>query len=321
MGWTRNIAPHLGKSKARQRSEPGSAAAQRARERQSVRSITLSLVLLVQACATSPAVRLDAHALELGLRAGAIQAVSTDGTVFSLRTYANPDLQSIQTAGPGVGRTTRLTIYLDGDGRPFVAPTRVARDPTGQDALTLRLVAADATPAIFVGRPCYHGMTPDCDPRLWTTARYGEKVVSAMTGAIETLLARFQPAEAVLIGYSGGGTLAVLIAERLQSVDAVVTIAANLDLAAWTALHGYSPLSASLDPARLPGLRSKPQLHYAGAQDHNVPPALQAAFAQRATAAEFRTVEGFDHRCCWAESWAERLVEIDAFVRSAHGPP
>jgi len=301
-----------------------------------VHSITLTFaLLLVHACTMSPAARLDAHALELGLRADAIQAVSADGTAFSLRTYANPGLQGMQTADPGTGRPARLTIYLDGDGRPFVSPTRVARDPTGQDALTLALVAANPGPAVYLARPCYNGMsyhgTSDngishqamslyCDPRLWTTARYGETVVSAMTSAIETLMARNQPLETVLIGYSGGGVLAVLIAERLQGIDAVVTIAANLDLAAWTELHGYSPLSASLDPARLPGYRPVPQLHYAGSIDHNVPPALQLRFAERMPTAEFRTIEGFDHRCCWAASWAERLVEIDAFVRSAHDP-
>lgn len=287
-----------------------------------MRSVTLGLALLLgQACMVSPAARLDARALELGLHPDAIQAVSADGATFSLRTYANPGLQSRRTAHPGAGQPTRLTIYLDGDGRPFVSPTRVARDPTGQDALTLRLAAADPAPAIYLGRPCYHGMTLHCDPRLWTTARYGETVVSALTSAIETLVADVSPLETVLIGYSGGGTLAVLIAERLKAIDAVVTIAANLDLAAWSTLHGYSPLSDSLDPARLAGHWATPQLHYSGTDDDNVPPALQAAFAARTTAAEFRTVAGFGHRCCWAESWAERLLEIDVFVRSAHGPP
>jgi pimeloyl-ACP methyl ester carboxylesterase len=142
-----------------------------------------------------------------------------------------------------------------------------------------------------------------------------------MTEAIATLIERTAPERVVLIGHSGGGTLAVLIGERLATVDAVVTVAANLDVDAWSRHHGYTPLAESLDPARAPAVRTVPQLHYSGAADDNVPPVLQTAFAQRAPHAEFRVIEGFGHTCCWAESWPTRLAEIDAFVTAATAPP
>jgi pimeloyl-ACP methyl ester carboxylesterase len=44
-----------------------------------------------------------------------------------------------------------------------------------------------------------------------------------------------------LIGYSGGGALATLIAERRGDVAWLITIAANLDLAAWIRSRGIAP--------------------------------------------------------------------------------
>ena len=49
--------------------------------------------------------------------------------------------------------------------------------------------------------------------------------------------------EVTFVGYSGGGVLAVLIAERLDNVAGVITVGANLDTDAWTEHHGYLPLT------------------------------------------------------------------------------
>jgi len=253
----------------------------------------------------APATSFDGEAQRLGLAPGEIE-----GAGHRLRTYANTHLQT----SPAHPADARLHVYLDGDGRPFMRRLQVARDPTPRDPLTLQLLAADPGPAIYLGRPCYHGRDADCDPRLWTTARYGDTIVGSLTAAIAAIIEERAPARVVLIGYSGGGALAVLIADRLQSVDAVVTIAANLDTDAWTRHHGYTPLVESLNPARADWQRQVAQLHFAGAVDTNVPPDLQAAFAARLPDAEFRTVEGFGHRCCWVDAWPVRLLEIDAFV-------
>ena len=43
----------------------------------------------------------------------------------------------------------------------------------------------------------------------------------------------------------------MLIAERLENVTAVVTIAANLDTDAWTEHHKYLPMSQSLKDKRM----------------------------------------------------------------------
>jgi pimeloyl-ACP methyl ester carboxylesterase len=283
--------------------------------------ITLATIAaLSTACATAPAAEFDREAAQLGF-----SATSVAGASHPLRVYASNRGSAADTVPAGAApRSNRpLHIYLDGDGRPFVRRDRVARDPTPQDPLTLRLLAADPGPALYLGRPCYHGLESRCDAQLWTNARYGEVVLASMAAAITAIAAARAPAGVVLIGYSGGGTLAVLLAARLPAVNAVVTVAANLDVAAWTRLHGYSPLTDSLDPARMTEGRVVPQWHLTGSLDRNVPPALNAGLAARLPCAEFKVIEGFDHHCCWAETWPARLAEITehADVAAANAVP
>lgn len=78
-----------------------------------------------------------------------------------------------------------------------------------------------------------------------------------------------------LFGHSGGATLAVLLAQRVDNVSRVVTIGANLDLAAWCRLHRYSPLSGSVSPVDLPPHRVNLSIrHLVGENDTNTPPVL-----------------------------------------------
>ncbi len=112
----------------------------------------------------------------------------------------------------------------------------------------------------------------------------------------------------VLIGYSGGGTLAALLASRLRSVRALVTVAGNLDIEAWTHLHGYSELRGSLNPALLPKLDPRVrQFHFQGGRDSVVPPHLTSRFAARQPKARFIVFREFGHHCCWEEQWPEML--------------
>jgi pimeloyl-ACP methyl ester carboxylesterase len=202
-----------------------------------------------------------------------------------------------------------LHVYLDGDGQPFATRHRVAADPSSRERLALALMAADSHPAVLVGRPCYYVSAAACDSSLWTSARYGERVLAAMTLAIEGVAATRPGVPLRLIGYSGGGTLAMLLAPRLPRVDTVVTIAANLDVAAWARHHGYTPLSDSRDPAVLPPLPVHiGQHHFLGGRDDNVPPALVRDAIARQPRARVDVVADFGHTCCWADSWPKLLA-------------
>ncbi len=247
-----------------------------------------------------PAGRLHQQRIESFATAHGMVSHLTQGQGFQHLIYTRGDLVAAR----------RVRIYLEGDGLPWVNRHRIAPDPTPRDPLALRLMARDPLPALYVGRPCYHGLSnaDRCWPWLWTQGRYSEEVVVSMLRAIERQLPPAGSRRLTLIGYSGGGVLALLIAERLQGVDSLVTIAANLDIDAWADRQGYSRLTGSLNPATRPPLEPGiSQLHLIGERDDRVPPATLSRFLARNPDAGARVFRGFDHRCCWVEVWPSIL--------------
>jgi hypothetical protein len=207
-----------------------------------------------------------------------------------------------------------LLVFIEGDGSPWV-PGSEAADPTSRSPLALAL--ALETPArrvLYLGRPCYLGRAAldECTPPDWTGGRYGTRIVASLCAAIDHYTVG-QPAKAVLlIGVSGGGTLAVLMSACVTSIRGIVTIGANLDVGAWARLHGYRPLDASLDPALMPELppAGVTEIHLAGGKDANVPPALIGRYLALHPAALLWTMPSFDHACCWRDLWRELLPRL-----------
>ena len=218
-----------------------------------------------------------------------------------------------------------LHVYLGGDGRPFLYDGRYpAADPTGRKLIALELMRRDTGQAVYLGRPCYHGGSrlEPCTAHLWTTARYGDTVITAMQSALQTLIARYRPPAVVLVGYSGGGVIAAALAEKLSLPVFLVTIASNLDVAAWTKYHDYIPLSGSFDPARaIVNWRELPQLHLQGLRDRVVPPATTHDFTDALPSTALRHYAQADHRCCWEPIWEALLREAPwstEFATRAH---
>ncbi|MGR9093170.1 MAG: alpha/beta fold hydrolase [Gammaproteobacteria bacterium] len=246
-------------------------------------------VVFAAGCGT-PAVRFDRAAGELGLS-------RSDADLPMFRKGEFIDGEPIH-------------IYLDGDGTPVSGSGRIALDPTSRDRLILDLIVADPAASVLVGRPCYHGAQRGCDSAMWTTARYSDAVVDPIVRAVNEIAEAYPRSPIWLAGYSGGGALAMLVAPRVQRVSALVTIAGNLDTAAWTQHHGYGPLTQSGNPAAEPPLSPAiRQLHLFGADDTNVPVDVARATLDRQPigAVEVEVVAGFDHRCCWPGIWAARL--------------
>lgn len=259
-------------------------------------------VILLSACAT-PSERFADAASAMGFYD---KVVETDR--FAHRIYSH--------AGAGKNTGSKiLHVYLDGDGTPWQQKRWIADDPTARNPMILKLMGQDSTPSILLGRPCYHGFshTEPCRHKFWTSHRYSRPVVESMAAALNLWLEASDFNEIVLIGYSGGGTLAVLIAPYIHNVKAVVTVAANLDVKAWSEFHGYLPINDSLNPAaesELPPMIR--QLHLAGGKDDNVPPFISEAFVKARNGAQVIVYSDFDHQCCWIEAWPAILGKISA---------
>tara|TARA_R110002073_G_scaffold331662_1_gene516702 strand:- start:94 stop:909 length:816 start_codon:yes stop_codon:yes gene_type:complete len=206
-------------------------------------------------------------------------------------------------------------VYIPGDGNPWRSRHRVALDPTPRYSLMLDLMALDNVASTqYLGRPCYLGQYKNnsCHALHWTHWRYSEDVVSSLQNVLHQQLSRFPECKATLIGYSGGGTLAMLIAPQLPQVSTVITIAGNLNVNAWSKMHAYSPLQGSLDPAEQLPLPSRiKQWHLLGGMDDNVPASISRQVIQDQPNAEILYFDKFTHQCCWKAIWPSVLKKIN----------
>ncbi len=259
------------------------------------------LASIILAGCASPADRFDALAAEHGLNKEIVP-----GDPFLHAVYVNGAF-----AAPPSPRPSALHVYLEGDGTPWIAG-RPAADPTPRNPLMLRLMAMDPDPAVYLGRPCYHGLADSapCSARDWTSGRYSASVVYSMAAALGRVTARGDFPAIVWFGHSGGGALALLLAGRIAETTAVVTIAANIDPDSWAEHHGYGRLGGSLNPLGADILpRRVAQRHYVGGRDQVVPADLVLKAATGANS-EVIVIPGYDHACCWQEIWREILSAL-----------
>ena len=253
----------------------------------------LLLLAILAGCVTAPVERLASQARLAGL-----QPVSLPAADFMLQGFERAT----------AGRHAR--IYIEGDGRPWRAGGRViADDPSPRNLPALTWMASLPGPSLYLGRPCYFQTSaqPACNAMLWTYGRYSDQVVAAMAQGLQSWLQRHPQIDSLtLVGHSGGGVLALLLAERVPVVVEVVTLAAPTDVALWAQLHQYTPLFASLNPADIEQWR--PQVRrrlFFGEQDRQVPPASFVASAQTIPGAQVSVVPGIGHDCCGPELWAD----------------
>lgn len=254
----------------------------------------------MQACA-SPAQRAREYAAAHQLTAAVVA-----GDRFQHEIFFSPPVRDEKV----------LYVFIEGDGVPWTRNGRaVASDPTPSHPLALELAAQTPHAVLYLGRPCYFGVGEDasCTPDLWTAARYSAPVVESMAAAANRFAASGHYQHVVLVGYSGGGALAVLIAPKVAATRAIVTLAANLDVSEWARLHGYLPLDQSLDPAREPALPATlAQRYLFGGRDLNVPERVNARYFQRLDDThDLWRFPVFDHVCCWVRQWPQIIRQLD----------
>jgi hypothetical protein len=250
---------------------------------------------LLAGCVSAGADR-DRNADAIAL-SGGLDPATAPGARFDLQLYRR------DSAGPGP-----LFIYIEGDGAAYLDPHTPSADPTPIDPLALRLAAEDDGPAVYIARPCQFApgrADRRCVPQDWTTRRYSREVVDAVNDAVEREHARAPQRPLVLVGYSGGGVIAALVAVSRQNVALLVTIAAPLDIADWTQRLNLSPLEGSESPLdSAAALARVPHIAFAGERDTTVPvAAIRSAIEKLGPRAQLVIVPGFDHTCCWLRDW------------------
>lgn len=218
-----------------------------------------------------------------------------------------PLLAAMKPAGTA---PRRLTVFIESDGAPWQRPSLPPADPTPSSPLALKLAVAyrpQADEAVaYLGRPCQYlgpAQLAACPVRWWTIARFGTEPLALLSRQIDALKAEAPGAALRLVGYSGGGTAAALLAAQRGDVACLVTVAAPLDTAAWSAALKVSPLSESQNPADVAQALQKLRMtHFSGSLDAVVPAGVNALFIARARTRE-AVQAGLGHDSGWLDAW------------------
>lgn len=207
-------------------------------------------------------------------------------------------------------------VYIEGDGLAWIGRGQPSADPTPTNPVALRLATAHAAAQpdahiIYLARPCQYVKTPYCQRAYWTGKRFAPEMVAAMDAAVTQLTAGADGVE--LIGFSGGGTMAALLAARRTDVRTLRTVAGNLDHRTHSAIHRVSTLGGSLNPPAYAGkLRAIPQRHFTGANDRNVTQAVYDSYAEAlgdTRCIAHTIVPGAEHEKGWDTQWPQLLAE------------
>jgi hypothetical protein len=200
-----------------------------------------------------------------------------------------------------------INIYIEGDGKVFANRDFISDNPTPRELMFLKLALSDPRPnVVYLARPCQYTaveLNPTCSKQYWTDYRLSEETILAMNEAINSITknSRFN-----LIGFSGGGGAAVLIASKNTNVQNILTIAANLDTDAFADHHKRKLMSGSLNPIHyVDAVKNIPQLHLSGSKDTVVPPFIGKRFVDQihTGCAKHKIISGAEHNANWNRHW------------------
>jgi predicted esterase len=206
-----------------------------------------------------------------------------------------------------------LTIYIEGDGFAFSSRRRLSSNPTPKDPIALKLATKDSYANIaYLGRPCQYiskREEKNHHEKYWSDARFSEEVINSMNEAVDELKSQAHAKEIVLIGFSGGAAIVVLIAARRKDVSKIITVAGNLDHMAINTYHKVARMNASLNPMHYAkDVAHIHQRHFAGEKDKTVPVHIIKSYAYASGDKDHKTVtvvEGCGHNEGWVERWQE----------------
>lgn len=221
--------------------------------------ILLCLLFILPSCTSTLSTRIE-QADRVALTAG-FQKTLVQGGDFVITTY-----QRISDSNQP------YVFYIEGDGS-INSGRVIADNPTPSKVMLLELATMDNRPnVVYVARPCQFTpieLNPQCNQDYWVDKRLAEEVVESVNSVVSTI-SKNQPIS--LVGFSGGGGIAVLVAARNSHVKDMVTIAGNLDIENFSHYHEVYALKESLNPIDYAAQISYiPQLHISGGEDKIVP--------------------------------------------------
>lgn len=211
-----------------------------------------------------------------------------------------------------------LMIYIEGDGSAWARRYKPSSDPSPHKPLALKLASLDPYPSIaYIARPCQYtgGINArGCDIRYWTSHRFSEEVIASTSEIISKLKKMTGAKKIGLVGYSGGGAIALLVAMRRTDVVSVRTVAGNIDHIKWTQLQGVTPLEGSLNPAdMISGNCRFTQCHYVGSNDNIIPIQIAESYLKKAgnnCLIQLKIIQDCTHYNGWTNIWGSLCADF-----------
>lgn len=256
-------------------------------------------LILLPSCAVDLVANADAIATPSGLKRTQINAGE-----FVLTAY-------VKNSGP----SDEWNIYIEGDGMAWLNYNEPSLDPTPHKAVGLSLAASDKAPNVaYIARPCQFtpaAKNPRCEVAFWTDKRFSEEVIASMNAAINKITGSNRGQKVNLVGYSGGGAVAILAAAKRDDVKSIRTVSGNLDHRELNRLHDVSQMPGSLNAIdKAKAVSNIPQIHFSGSEDKIVPSSIAERYraASPTTCVKTKTIAGASHDNGWKERWPELLA-------------
>ena len=203
-----------------------------------------------------------------------------------------------------------LIVFIEGDGLAYISKSRPSSNPTPVDPLTLRLAAIDSSPnVLYLARPCQYieiKSHPNCVTTIWTTSRFSEEVIQSVNQAINFAVNVSKASLVHIVGYSGGGAVAALVAARRRDLGSLRTLSGYLDHKKLNQEKKVTPLHGSLDPIAIArSIGYIPQIHFSGSMDRIIPKWVAINFSEAAdndNCVKTKIVET-SHDKGWVDLW------------------
>lgn len=253
----------------------------------------LSLAALLSACTTLSTQELKDKTDRFALKAG-FTPLDISADPFSIHAYE----RITAPAAP-------VRVFIEGDGKAWLTRSTPSPDPTPYTPTALFIAATDNSPNVaYLARPCQFNKTAACSLPVWTSGQYSETNIAAMNIALD----RWKGRNIELVGYSGGATIALLVAARRNDIMSIRTIAGNLDPVSFNKHHEVSPPPENaLNPVNvITHTATIPQIHFVGAEDEIVPQELANAYQAKLPAghcSKVIAVPNTEHIEGWTKHW------------------
>ncbi len=217
-------------------------------------------------------------------------------------------------------------FYIEGDGSITAGNYAIANNPTPSKIMLLKLATLDPRPNIvYMARPCQYTepeLNPKCREEYWVDKRLSEEVIKSINIAVDIISGG---SSASLIGFSGGGGIAVLVAARNKNIQDVITIAGNLDIVRFSDYHKVYALKKSLNPIEYAKkINNIPQLHLSGDKDAIVPTRITNAYVafSSSVCVASKVFPGITHTTGWELIWQDVLkIDLNCKVNSIAAVP